>query len=193
MTQKIETDVQKANRLVRLTDVLSQFGVYVPDSSGRSVKARCPYADMYHLDNEAGKSMRVYADTNTGNCFMGCGTLTPVSVYASLKELSYRVAAKELLDQAGYKPKSFKELWEESLNPTEEVDKTSYRDALMEYCYCITPLKWGSLQYESSVSETMTKLLDILDRAESETQAEIWFAKAKERMQAIIREENPYE
>lgn len=189
LLQKPETRIQKANRLVPIIDVLGWVGVFVPEFSTKSRKARCPYADMYHLDADANKSMRVYSDTNTANCFSGCGTLNPVSIFAKMNDLSFNSAAQQLLDKIGYKPKTSAERWNEAVNFTAPLNREAYRDSLMEYCFCAAPQKWDILQYSDSVSGPMGKFLEVLNRAESENDAKMWLEAAKTSMSTIIREE----
>jgi hypothetical protein len=190
LTQRVESLVQTANRLVPLRYVLSKFNIYVPEfTHSKSVKARCPYADMYHLDGDASKSMRVYSETNTGNCFMGCGTMTPVSVYAKLREISYRLAAFDLLEQIGHKPKTFEEKWQEAIDPPIILDRTVYRDSLMEYCYSINPRNWGIVQYNNTITRVITKLYEILDKATSDKEALKWLEVAKQYIHKVMEEE----
>jgi hypothetical protein len=184
-----ESDIQLANRIVPLTLVLSWNGIYVPEFTyGRSVKARCPYADMYHLDSEASKSMRVYSDTNTGNCFMGCGTITPVSVFARMNDLPYREAAKELLSRVGHRRKTFQEEWNEAVDPEDVFSSSSYRDALLEFCWSKSKGQWSSMQYDARISSALSNTLTILDLADSSEAAKKWLHSSKIYMYGIIRE-----
>lgn len=194
MLRKSESVVETANRLVKLSLVLSWEGIYVPEFDyAKSVKLRCPYADMYHLDGDAGRSMRLYPETNTGNCFMGCGTLTPVSVHAKLHDLSYKVAAHEILEKIGHKPKTFWEKWEEALTPPTVFNREAYRESLTEYCFRESRGHWNIVQYKDSVSSTFTKTLEVLDTASSDEEALEWLSKVKPLMQAAIRKELPDE
>lgn len=148
---------------------------------------------MYHLDENSAKSMRLYPDTNTGNCFMGCGTLTPVSVYAKLNDLSYRTAAYDLLEKIGHKPKTFIEKWKEASDPSIEFSREVYRDSLTEYCLRVSRGNWSALQYKDSVSSTFTRTLEVLDKASSAEEAKEWLNKVKPIMSSVIGKEIPDE
>lgn len=194
MPQKSESLVETANRLVQLRLVLSWEGIQVPEFDyAKSVKTRCPYADMFHLDADAGKSMRLYPETNTGNCFMGCGTLTPVSVYAKLHDLPYKVAAHEILERIGHKPKTFWEKWEEATVPPVTFNREAYRDSLTEYCFRESHGHWNTLQYRDTVSSAFTKTLEVLDSAASDDEAREWLDKVKPIMKTAIGKETPDE
>lgn len=178
MIQSDETPVDIANRLVPLRKVLELTNIYVTEfTHGKSVKARCPYADMYHLNEDASKSMRVYSDTNTGFCYMGCGVLTPVSVHARLNDLSFKEAAFELLDLIGHKLKTLEEKWEEAAAPALSFSREGYRDALLERCISRTS-NWTVLQYRDSIVASLSVLLEILDKADNDTQADSWLDTA---------------
>ncbi len=190
MFQKSESLVETANRLVPLRLVLEWTGIYVPDFSyAKSVKTRCPFADMFHLDVDSSKSMRIYPESNTGNCFMGCGTLTPVSVHAKLNDLAYREAAFDLLERIGHKPKSFNEKWQEAMDPPEVLIREAYRDSLIEYCRMSSEGSWMELQYKSSITFALTRSLDVLDKASSKQEAHEWLESAKMYMEPIVKDE----
>ena len=187
LLSKSESLVETANRLVPLSTVLGWSGIQVPEFSyAKSVKTRCPYADMYHLNAYASKSMRLYPETNTGNCFSGCGTLTPVSVFARLNDLPYKSAAYEILTRIGYKPKTFWEKWQEAVEPPTELNRQAYRDSLVEYCVRESGGLWSSLQYVDEVAAVFTKTLVVLDAACSDDDAAQWLLKAKTMMSELI-------
>lgn len=168
-----------ANRLVPMRLVLEWTGIYVPEfSSGKSVKTRCPFADMFHLTKSAARSMRVYVDTNSGNCFSGCGVLRPVSIHARLNGFSYAVAASELLSRVGYAPKSFSEKWQDAVSYSLPVDLESYRESLLEYCRGNIS-QWQSRQYEENISGGLSRLLAVLSAASSADDADRWLHTAK--------------
>jgi hypothetical protein len=184
-----ESPIEIANRIVPLRLVLEWTNIRISEfTHGKSVKARCPYADMYHLTEDASKSMRVYSDTNTGYCYMGCGVLTPVSVYAKLNDLSYRSSAYELLEKVGHKFKSFEEKWNLAITPTVDLNLDSYRNALATYC----DMWWGSshdLRYRERVVQAFSQSLEALNKAASETEADQWLEVAKEGMRKLIEKE----
>lgn len=190
MFQKSESLVETANRLVPLRLVLEWTGIYVPDFSyAKSMKTRCPYADMYHLTVDASKSMRIYPESNTGHCFMGCGTLTPVNVHARLNDLSYKEAALDLLMRIGHKPKTFSEKWQEAINPPEILNKEVCRDALLEYCLMVSGDNWAKIQYRNAIAAALTKTLVVLDMASSKEDACKWLESSKIYMYTIVRDE----
>lgn len=157
--------------------------IYVSEFTyGKSIKARCPYADIYHLTEDAGKSMRVYSDTNTGFCYMGCGVLTPVSVYAKLNGMSYKDAAKFLLEKVGHKLKTFDEKWADAVSDYGPVNLQGYREALDEICFQYSNGDWVSMKYSSSISSSFSQLLSILDKAQSYDDADKWLGVAKQFM-----------
>ena len=179
MIPKDEPLEDTANRLVPMRLVLEWTGIYVPEfSSGKSVKTRCPFADMFHLTKSASRSMRVYGDTNSGNCFSGCGVLRPVSVHARLNGLPYTAAAAEILQRVGYKPKTFWETWEDAPSFALPVDLESSREALMEYCRGNIP-GWQSKQYEAGTSHALSRALTVLSAVSCTEEADRWLSAAK--------------
>lgn len=157
--------------------------IYVSEFTyGKSIKARCPFADIYHLTEDAGKSMRVYSDTNTGFCYMGCGVLKPVSVYAKLNGVSYNEAAKFLLELVGHKLKTFDEKWQDAISEDASLNLEGYREALDELCFQHAHGQWGSLKYETSISSSFAQLLNILSKAQSYDDADKWLEVAKQHM-----------
>jgi hypothetical protein len=189
-----ESVVDIANRIVPLRIVLGMTNIYVSEFTyGKSIKTRCPFADIYHLTEDAGKSMRVYSDTNTAFCYMGCGVLTPVSVYAKLNGVPYKAAAKFLLEKVGHKLKTFDEKWADAVNGVEPLNLQGYRDALNEICTSYSKGEWSSLKYSPSVSSSFSKLLEILDKASSYEDADRWLATARQLMLKKIDEEKHVE
>jgi hypothetical protein len=180
LTYQDESVIDLANKIVPLRIVLRMGNIYVSEFTyGKSIKARCPYADIYHLTEDAGKSMRVYSDTNTAFCYMGCGVLTPVSVYAKLNGVSYKQSALFLLEKVGHKLKTFDEKWEDAVNAVQPLNLEGYREALNEMCLFYTDGEWNSLKYSSSISSSFSKLLEILDKAQSYEDADRWLEAAK--------------
>lgn len=194
MIRPNESIIDTANRVVPFRVVLGMTNIYVSEFAyGKSIKARCPYADMYHLTEDAGKSMRVYSDTNTGFCYMGCGVLTPVAVYAKLNGISYRDSAKFLLEKVGHKLKTFEEKWQDALNDRGPVNLEGYREALDELCFQYTRYRWSSLKYTASISSSLSNLLNILDKAQSYDDADRWLEIAKRHMFHQIDKESSLE
>lgn len=182
-----ESAIEIANRLVPLWKVLQLTSVHVPDfSHGKSVKARCPYADMYHLTEDASKSMRVYPESNTGYCYMGCGVLTPVSVHARINGISYKAAAFRLLDLVGHKLKTLDEKWNDAVRSEPVFNREGYRDALVEYCRFLSGSDWTLMQYEERITSRMSSAFLVLDKASSDEDAYRWLEAAKSVMKQAI-------
>lgn len=180
MSSYDESIIDTANKIVPLRIVLGMTNIYVSEFTyGKSIKARCPYADIYHLTEDAGKSMRVYSDTNTAFCYMGCGVLTPVSVYAKLNGVSYKESAKFLLEKVGHKLKTFDEKWQDAVAGFEPLNLQGYREALTEMCIFHSEGEWGTLKYAPGVSAAFSKLLTVLDKATSYEDADRWLDKAR--------------
>jgi hypothetical protein len=189
-----ESIIDIANKIVPLRIVLGMTNIYVSEFTyGKSIKARCPYADIYHLTEDAGKSMRVYSDTNTAFCYMGCGVLKPVSVYAKLNGVSYKDSAKFLLEKVGHKLKTFDEKWADAVSDTGPLKLEGYREALDEICLQHSQGQWGYLKYMSSISSSFSQLLSILDKAQSYDDADKWLDIAKQHMLKQIDREKHLE
>lgn len=189
MIRRDESPIELANRIVPLRTVLERTNIYVSEfTHGKSIKARCPYADIYHLNDDASKSMRVYSDSNTGYCYMGCGVLTPVSVYAKLNDLSYSIAAFRLLELIGHKLKSLDEKWQDAISEITELNREGYKAALLEMCSSHSAV-WDELQYRTSISSNLSKMLDILDKATTEDQADRWLEVSSRVMKSEISKE----
>jgi hypothetical protein len=167
---------------------LESSGVRIPYSEGKSIKGRCPFADVYHLTVDADLSMRVYSDTNSAYCFAGCGSLTPVFIYAKLNDLSYSKAAWSLLGFVGYKPKNLTEQWRELVSYSEPFDKLSYRQAFIEYCN-FTFDNWAELQYKGSVAGAVSKLFSVLEVVNTMDDANTWLSVSKAKIRVKVENE----
>jgi hypothetical protein len=114
-------------------------------------------------------------------------------VYAKLHDLPYKVAAHEILERIGHKPKTFWEKWEEATTPPVVFNKEAYRDSLTEYCFRQSRGHWNTIQYQDVVSSTFTKTLEVLDQASSDEEAREWLVRVKPIMQEAIGKEIPDE
>lgn len=58
---------------------------------GNKLKGKCPF----HADN-TNPNFFIYLDTNTFNCFAGCGYGDSISFYMRIKDVDFKTAIKEM-------------------------------------------------------------------------------------------------
>ncbi|MGA9607379.1 MAG: hypothetical protein WBR21_10215, partial [Rouxiella badensis] len=93
----------EANARVPFYKAASWMAVGTGMEKDRGEKAWCPKECSRH------KSMRVFPDH--GWCYSCHTRFTVVTLVALVRQLSYEDAAKWALDQIGYVPPSYAELW----------------------------------------------------------------------------------
>src|SRR6187402_1740306 len=91
--------VDEANDRIKITDVLTSIGVFVPSTilNGGNKKIYCPFG-FYHSDGGTTKAMRVYMKTNNVYCFSCSKRYSPVSLAAAKWDTSWTTAALNLLE-----------------------------------------------------------------------------------------------
>lgn len=180
--------VDNANSLIKITDVLTMIGVYVPQSilSGGNKKIYCPFG-FYHSDGGITKAMRVYLPSNTVYCFSCSKRYSPVSLAAAKWDCSWFNAAFRLLEDAGFKPKSIEERWVEATTEVRNSpDLISLADALKVYCSGISP-DWQIKQLDGPVAETLNKCLGLLNIVATDEDALKWLQTCKKVMERLLR------
>lgn len=182
--------VGRVNEAVEFAAVCRLVGMTVPDMasiSGRSVKVHCPFGHM-HKDRGASASFRVYADTNSGWCFAGCGYFSPVSLAATAWDVSWEDAAERLREKFDV---SVLEAvtWEQASVPREEpvIDRAALAVALSEHCYRSFPGRWESMQFQAPVSGMYSRCLETLEKVETRDQAWRWLDATKQVMENAMR------
>lgn len=180
--------IDQANELVRISTLLTSFGIYVPESvnNGGSKKVHCPFG-IYHSDNGLSKAMRVYGASNTAYCFSCSKRYSPVSLAAAQWDCSWVNAALRLLDEAGFKPKSWQERWEDAVAPPQiiDIDTLSLAEALKIYCSSIDA-SWNMTQLDGSAAEMLDKCLSLLPTVKTSTDAEKWLTTCKAVMRKVL-------
>lgn len=141
----------------------------------RGVKVTCPSCD------EAG-AMRVYP--GHGYCFAEQRRFSPVALLAEVWDMDPESAAKRVLDQIGYAPPEYPEMWEAAQRPPEPA-LDDLATALRLYCARVCP-DWAARQYEDAVSGLMARCLGALGAVRTEEDCERWLAVAKKVMGRVL-------
>lgn len=175
--------VAVANETVPITTACRLIGMSVPDDIGygRAMKLRCPFGEIWHSDQGAEASMRVYVDSNSLYCFSRCGYFSPVSLVAAAWDLTLRAAAVELLEHIGHKPVSLAEAWAQANRRDDTPDHTLLSEALKTYCRRVAPT-WDDDQFHPHIAATLTRCLALLDRVTTAEDAHTWLAGCKQAM-----------
>jgi hypothetical protein len=172
--------VDEANEYVKITDVLSNMGVYVPETiiNGGNKKIHCPFG-FYHSDGGLSKAMRVYLSNNTAYCFSCSKSYNPVSLTAAKLDCPMNNAALKLLEDFGYKAKTVDERWQEAIAQViVKPDTLALAEALKTYCSGIDP-DWNIHQLDERVGETLTKCLSLLSQVTTDEEAFKWLDSTK--------------
>lgn len=82
---KLDPDVEKARKF----PIESLYSGELK-STGKTKMGRCPF------HNEENPSFAIYPETNSWNCFAGCGGGDVISFYMKLHGVDFRVAVAEL-------------------------------------------------------------------------------------------------
>ena len=175
--------VELANNKVSIIHVLKLLDV----RADYGIKLYCPFGRMYHRDDGMSPAMRAYEETNTVNCFAGCGRFDSVSLYARAKGLEWRDAADELLDLIGYDKHDVVKRWERVANYIPEIDVENLSSALQIYCERIAQ-DWDDDQFDPVVSVKLSRCLDLLDRVTTQEDAVLWLSTCKAVMSRVLSE-----
>lgn len=175
--------VTVANETVPITTACQLVGMSIPDDIGygRSMKVHCPFGDIWHSDQGAEATMRVYVESNHVYCFSRCGYFTPVSLVAAAWDLTWRNAAVELLERIGHKPVSLAEAWAQVGRRDDTPDQTLLGEALKTWCRRAAP-DWDDDQFHPRIAATLTRCLALLDRVTTADEARVWLSGCKEAM-----------
>jgi|SRR4051812_22751143 len=172
--------IDQANEMVKITDVLTSLGVFVPSSihNGGNKKIFCPFG-FYHSDGGITKAMRVYLRSNSVYCFSCSKRYDPVGLAAASWDTSWVNAAFRLLEDAGFKPKSLEERWQEAVAiEINSPDLIALADALKMYCSGICPT-WQTSQLDDIVATKLSKCLDLLNSVTNDSDAVRWLDTTK--------------
>ncbi len=172
--------VDPANEYVKITDVLTQIGVFVPSSvlNGGNKKIHCPFG-FYHSDGGLSKAMRVYLESNRVYCFSCSKQYSPVSLLSASFDCPWNSAAIQLLEDFGYKPKTIPERWAEATaTVVTEPDRLALAEALKMYCSSVCK-NWAIEQLETDVADMLSKCLDLLQSVKTDEDATKWLNTTK--------------
>lgn len=159
---KIDPIIERANT-VDIREVYKKTGLWAPDGEYYSWKIVCPFG-AEHSDGGVGKNCRVYPPTSI-MCFEMHGYISPVRLYARLNNLSYKTAAKRMLEEFGLiKYKSYRQRWLDlqKEQETPQLGPQSYAvDALQKELYK-DPL-YANHEYDAQVRAEWERVLEVLD------------------------------
>lgn len=179
--------IDDANERIQITDVLTNIGVFVPDSirNGGNKKIYCPFG-FYHSDGGTSKAMRVYLASNTAYCFSCSKRYSPVGLASASWDVPWTAAALRLLEEAGFKSKTLTERWVEATTPVEnKPDLIALADALKMFCSGVHA-DWTSIQYDDHVSTKLNQCLSLLDLVQSDEAASRWLDTCKKAMTKVL-------
>ena len=178
--------IETANEYVSISVVFNWLKIDVPESqSGTTFKVHCPFEEFYHIDQGRQKSLRVYYSTNSAFCFAGCGYMTPVSLFSQKTGLTNVESASFLLSKQGYDLPSLEQDMIILANQPTTINYSSLRQALQFYCSRIF-VGWNTLQFEDFVLDAMSHCLELLDKVETETDANEWLNQSKTYLKEVV-------
>jgi len=174
--------IELANTTIKITDVLTGIGIFVPTAvTGVSRKIHCPFP-MYHSDGGLEKTMRIFYATNSCYCFRCTKSYSPVSLTAAVKDCSYYNAALSLLEDADLAPKTLEQRWADAVKvEIKEPDLIALADALKIYCSSASS-DWTVRQLDSDVGMKLNACLELLPSVKTDHQADKWLSVCKKVM-----------
>ena len=185
MTRK-QSFVALANEHVDIRLVCRWIGLYVPEEiMSRSIKVRCPFGDVYHIDHGTSPSFRVYPETNSAYCFAACGYFTPVWLAATAWNRETNEVAADLLNRINYEPESISQLWDKARAKEPPPDLSYLSLALKTYCERIDS-EWDAHQFDSSIAKTLGRCLALLDRVYTPDDVQEWLSCGKVIMRRVL-------
>jgi hypothetical protein len=178
--------VTEANERVSIVQVCSWVGVALPTiPEGKSVKVRCPFGAVYHIDQGIEPNFRVYPSSNSAYCFRCSTSFTPVKLASMAWDLGPSEAAQALLDRVGYRPLSMAQEWKSVVTAQPEVDRSSLAQALKVYASRICE-DWSDRQFEPVVSAKLDQCLALLDKVVTEEDVKSWLSTCKLVMHRVL-------
>lgn len=160
-------------------------GVDVPPASSRGSRAWCPFGEFSHPDGGKDKALRVYPDH--GYCFACALYLTPVRLYALVRDVDEETAARQLLQAAGLAPESYQQRWEQAIAQGEDQDLASLADALRVWLAATYP-DWAERQYEPVVAGRLAWCLGLLRHVRTSSDCRYWLSQSRSVMQMVLAE-----
>jgi hypothetical protein len=179
--------VDQANEKIKITDVLTNIGVFVPETilNGGNKKIYCPFG-FYHSDGGTTKAMRVYVASNTAYCFSCSKRYSPVGLASAAWDTSWVNAALRLLEDSGYKPKTIEERWQEATTEIVTIPNLlDLAEALKMYCSS-QDSNWTVSQLEDYIAEPLNKCLGLLNSVKSDEDAIKWLTACKQIMKSKL-------
>lgn len=177
--------VRTACEQVSITFACRLVGVDVPDDQeAERLKLHCPFGELYHLDGGMDRAFRVYPQQQRAHCFAGCGSFTPVSLLAHAWGIGRGQAARLLLERVGYRPATAATLWAQAHQPP-PVDVGALAEALKTFCARLDP-HWAVRQFQPANAAALVRCLRLLERVDTEEQAQRWLAASKRHMRETI-------
>jgi hypothetical protein len=176
-----------ANRVVPMATACRLAGLDVPPIRSNGTKIHCPFGELYHPDGGREPAMRVWSDHAW--CFSCSEWFGPVKITSRLWDVTEEQAAVRLLDEVGYRPASYAQLWATAAAPT-APDVNALAQALGNFCAAQEP-KWTDRQLEPPVAEYLSRCYALLGMVTDESEAEQWLRSSKQVMAAILRARVP--
>lgn len=179
--------IELADEKVSIAQVCAWVGVDLPDGHyGKSWKAYCPFGEFWHPDFGSSKSFRIYGDTNAAWCFAGCGRFGPTSLFAKFQGVSFKAAARELLDRVGYRPPSLEERWKQATEVEDTPNTLWLGVALKTYCERVAGPRWNLMQLDTEISGMLDKCLSLLELVKTSEDSIKWMKATKSAMNKAL-------
>lgn len=159
-------DIEKADDVVDIRDILKQMGRWAPSGDFYSYKIDCPW-NYEHADGGLDKNCRIFGGTNI-YCWAMHGYLAPTTLYSKWKGISRQKAAEILLDERGLLRKPWREKWNELIDVREAAQsrglgsKTDMVAAL--HTKLATYPEYVDNEFHPSVRKKWEKVLVAIDR-----------------------------
>lgn len=178
--------ISKANEVVDIYKVCDLIDMDFSGYYGSTAKLYCPFGNVVHIDGGSSKAFRIYSNTNSAYCFACSEYFSPVKLYATAKDVSYREAAEIILDLSGWVEETIESKWE-NLTKEVEYDTSSLPEVLDLFCSRLIP-SWSIERVETPYRENLAKCLEVIPKIKTQEQAIRWLEVSKSVMRKVINE-----
>jgi hypothetical protein len=173
--------VELANSQVPMLLACRAAGMKIDEFTSK--KLYCPFGEFSHADGGEEAAFRVYSDH--AFCFACWAYYSPVSLCATVWEVTEEQVAQKLLTMAGITPESYEERWEE-LQQDQVVDTRAVFEALRTRCERNFPC-WASIQYNDQVARYLARCKALLPAVKTEEDARQWLETCSQIMNVVVR------
>lgn len=189
MVATAETDVDRANKLVQMSEVLADWDRFVPADS-TSWKMHCPLDFEHGSEKLYTKTARYYGTANAVMCFKMHGWLTPVRLRSRQWKMSQIQAARRILREAGEgRPGWYRQRWfdlqAKKEQRVDELPDPQYAVAALNVALTAMP-GYSLRQYDEDVRAVLEEVMEELVDGVTVDEMRSWVERSAERIRACV-------